>query len=110
MEVEVVRFNKMSIEGMKTIIVKKFSDTEEAHNYYTNWKCDECNNDNVFVLGKHWNKTDKTEIKIPDNYKYTYTYSVNLWDLEYDDIAHSHSFPIYTKIKIKRKKALKKKT
>ena len=58
MEVEVVRFNKMSIEGMKTIIVKKFSDTEEAHNYYTNWKCDECNNDNVFVLGKHWNKTD----------------------------------------------------
>jgi hypothetical protein len=99
MEVEVVRFDKMNIGSMETIIVKKFDDTEEAHNYYTNWQYDECNSDNVLVLGKDWNKTDKTEIKIPDNYKYTYTYSVNLWDLEYDDIAHSHNFLIYTKQK-----------
>jgi len=104
MEVEVVRFNKISIGSMETIIVKKFAITEEAHNYYTNWQCDECDNDNVIVLGKDWNKTDKTEIKIPDDYKYTYTYSVNLWELdvgglaprEDDDMTHSHSFSIYT--------------
>jgi len=97
MEVEVVRFNKISIGSMETIIVKKFSDTEEANNYYTNWKCDESNNDNILILGKQWNETDKTEIKITDDYKYLYTYSVNLWDLEYDDMTHSHNFEIYAK-------------
>jgi len=99
MEVEVVRFDNMSIGSMETIIVKKFDEEGEAHNYYTNWKCDEHNNDNVLVLGEHWNKTDKTEIKIPDDYKYTYTYSVNLWDWENDDMIHSHNFLVYTKQK-----------
>ena len=94
MEVEIVRFNKKSVGSMETIIVKKFYNTDDANNYYTNWKCDEYDDKNVLIIGKDWNKT---EIKIPDNYKYKYTYSVNLWDLIYNDIAHSHNFIIYTK-------------
>ena len=71
--------------------------TQKKHMIIIQLVYDECNSDNVLVLGKDWNKTEKTEIKIPDNYKYTYTYSVNLWDLEYDDIVHSHNFLIYIK-------------
>ena len=99
MEVEVVRFNENDDNSMECIVIKKFYNTDDAHSYYTNWKCDEHNNDNVLILGEHWNKTDKTEIKIPDDYKYTYTYSVNLWDWENDDMIHSHNFLVYTKQK-----------
>lgn len=70
MEVEVVRFNKVSIGSMESIIVKNFTDTEEANKYYTNWKCDESNNDNILVLGKQWNEKDKNEIEITDDCKY----------------------------------------
>ena len=97
MEIEVVRFNKISIGSMESIIVKHFLDTEDAHKYYTNWKCDKYEDKNVLIIGKDWNKTDKTEIKIPNDYKYKYTYSVNLWDLVCNDIIHSHNFLIYTK-------------
>ena len=97
MEVEVVRFNKVSIGSMESIIVKNFTNTEEANDYYTNWKCDESNNDNILVLGKRWNEKDKTEIEITDDCKYLYTYSVNLWDSECNDMVHSHNFEIYTK-------------
>lgn len=97
MEVEVVRFNKVSIGSMESIIVKNFTNTEEANDYYTNWKCDESNNDNILVLGKQWNEKDKTEIEITDDCKYLYTYSVNLWDSECNDMVHSHNFEIYTK-------------
>ena len=100
MEVEVVRFNKKSVGSMECIIVKKFYNTDDANNYYTNWKCDEYDDKDVLIIGNNWNKkgkAEKTEKKIPDNYKYKYTYSVNLWDLIYNDIAHSHNFKIYTK-------------
>ena len=96
MEVEVVSFDKNNIDSMKTIVIKKFYNTDDANKYYTNWMCDEYDNSNVLVLGEDWNKQDKTEKNPPDGYKYKHTYSVNLWDLIYRDIIHSHNFTVYT--------------
>ena len=97
MEVEVVRFNENDINSMESIILKKFYNTDDAHSYYKNWKCGEYDTDDILILGKDWNETDKTEKKVPEGYKYIYTYSVNLWDLIYNDMSHSHNFTVYTK-------------
>ena len=97
MEVEIVNFDKNNLNSMKTIILKKFYNTVHANKYYTNWMCEEYYKNNVLVLGKNWNKADKTEIKVPEGYKYKNTYSVNLWDLIYDEIIHSHNFTVYTR-------------
>ena len=96
MEVEIVKFDKNNLNSMETIILKKFYNTDHANEYYANWMCEEYYNNNVLVLGKNWNKADKTEIKVPEEYKYKHTYSVNLWDLIYNDITNSHNFTVYT--------------
>ena len=97
MEVEVVRFNKMSIGSMETILVKKFYNTEDANKFYQNWECLENNDKDFFITGEDWNNTDKINPNIPDDYKYKYTYTVNLWDLIFNEIIHSHNFTIFIK-------------
>lgn len=97
MEVEVVRFNENDDNSMECIVIKKFYNTDDAHSYYTNWKCDEYDTDDILILGKDWNETDKTEKKVPEGYKYKHTYSVNLWDLIYNDMTNSHNFTVYTR-------------
>ena len=96
MEVEVVRFDKNNIDSMKTIVIKKFYNTNDANKFYTNWMCDEYDNSNVLILGEDWNDKEKTEEEVPEGYEYKYTYTVNLWDLIYRDLTHSHNFTIYT--------------
>ena len=76
---------------MMILIIENNDDDNNTYN-----KNDINDNSNVLVLGEDWNKQDKTEKTPPDGYKYKHTYSVNLWDLIYRDIIHSHNFTVYT--------------
>jgi hypothetical protein len=88
MDVEVVRWSDKT--SMDKIVNKSFTDIEEAHTYYTNWKCDEYDDGNFIVQGKNWNNSTE-DISIPN--KYLYTYSINLWFGE--EMEHSHNFIVY---------------
>jgi len=89
MEVEVVRWTDKT--SMDKIVNKSFNDIEEAHTYYTNWNPPEYDDDNFLIKGKDWNNIN--EIKIPNNYKYKYTYSINIFSG--DEMEHSHNFIVY---------------
>lgn len=96
MEVEIVKWNKLKLD-MIPIEHNKYKNIEEAHNYYTNWMCEENTKDNYFVTGKNWNHfLKKREEKTPKNYKYVYTYSINLLGQDVD-MEHSHNFEVFKK-------------
>ena len=98
MEVEIVRWDRNKKNNMENILTNYFSVTADAHNFYTNWKCQEEDDDSYFIGGKDWNNNIKETLDIPTSYNYKYTYSVNLWSVYSNEIEHSHNFVIYSNI------------
>ena len=98
MDVEIVKFTKDDKNSIEKIEYKSFESVDEANKFYKNWQCPEYGQNKYFICGKKWN-TNMLKETIPNNYKYTYTYSVNLWNpLDNSDMEHSHNFEIYTQI------------
>jgi hypothetical protein len=91
MDVEIVRW--VDKTNMDKVVNKSFTDIEEAHKFYANWKCDEYDDDKFLIKGKNWNSMKKENIEISDKYEYLYTYSVNIWNNS--EMEHSHNFIIY---------------
>ena len=98
MDVEIVKWIKDQKNSMEKIEYKSFATVDEANNYYEKWQCCEYGKNEYFICGKKWNNNMLKE-QIPTNYKYTHTYSVNLWNsLDKLDMEHSHNFEIYKQI------------
>ena len=65
MEVEIVRWDKNKKNNMENILTKYFSVTADAHNFYTNWKCQEADDDSYFIGGKDRNNNIKETLEMP---------------------------------------------
>jgi hypothetical protein len=92
MDVEIVRWNK---RAMKLIEEKSFENVKEAYNYYTKWECPEKNKKDYYINGNNWNVASPEE-KIPENYEYIYTYSVNILQKKCTEyLEHNHNFNVY---------------
>ena len=98
MDVEIVKWIKDKKNSIEKFEYKSLDTVAEANQYYEKWQCPEYGQNKYFICGKKWNTSIMNE-PIPENYKYAYTYSVNLWNSsDKIDMEHSHNFEIYTRI------------